>query len=199
MSHDHDPERAALRATLATIEGSYTAHGYAMTVKVSPCSWMYQGYGLQVEYTAADGRFHGFLNDKPRKVEDTTRADVQRLLDGLLAPVKCSRCETGYLLGEDSKKYRGTLCEPCWMDDFKKRCDADAEKERRRVARQDARMVKKGYTHRISAWVHPAGGGDDYLVDFYCKGEPTKEDVAKLLRKNGSRVLDDYGVEALAK
>lgn len=198
MSHDNAPDAVALKTTLATIEGQYTAHGYALNVRVSPCSWMYQGYGLQVEYTAVDGRCHGFLNEKARKVEDTTRADVQRLLD-TLAPSACSRCQTGYLLGEDSKKYRGTLCEPCWTEDFKKRCAAEEEKDRKALARRDANMLKKGYTHRVTAWVHPSRGGDDFMIDFYGKSEPTPAEVKRLLQKEGSRVFDDYTVVKLTK
>lgn len=196
MSHDNDPAKVVLKTALATIEGKYTAHGLELDVKVSPCSWMYQGYGFQAEYTGAD--CHGFVNDQPLAVEAATRADVQRLLDALPKGA-CTRCSKPYVRDAHTAKYRGTLCEPCWMDDFNKRCKAEEEKERKSLERQDARMLKKGYTHRVSAWVHPSGGGDDYLLDFYSKGEPTKEDVRRLLQKKGSRVFDDYGVVKLDK
>lgn len=58
-------------------------------------------------------------------------------------------------------------------------------------------MKAKGMTHRVDAWVHPAGGGDDYLVSLYVNGEPTKSLIQKELKKLKSSVLDDYTIQAL--
>jgi hypothetical protein len=199
MSNDATANDPAVqrKVALATLEaGQYTAHGLAFKVRVSPCSWMYEGYGFQVEYNALDETSHGFKLDKALKVETATRADVQRLLDSL-TPTTCSRCKTPYVLADDTKTYRGTLCEPCWAVDFKKRCEEEDKKERAAIARQDAKMLKKGYTHRISAWVH--AGGDDKLVDWYVQGEPTQEQVSRLLKRARSRVLDDYKIIPLVQ
>ena len=44
----------------------------------------------------------------------------------------------------------------------------------------------KGMTHRVDAWVHPAGG-DDYLVSLYVNGAPTKSLIQKELKKLKAR------------
>jgi len=75
--------------------------------------------------------------------------------------------------------------------------DQVTAKERDLIARRDKRMAAKGYTHRVTAWVH--AGGDDRQIDFYVKGTPSDAFIKKALRKEGSRVLDDYSVVTLKK
>jgi len=71
----------------------------------------------------------------------------------------------------------------------------EQEKQGERNAARDLRMKRKGYTHKVLACIHPSAGGDDFFTQTYFKGEPTKVDIAALLRK--SAVKDDYRVEVL--
>lgn len=201
MSKDAGTDKfTGRKVALATLQGSYQTHGLPVDVSVSPCSWMYEGYGFQIGYEMPERRCWGHCIDKALTVETATRADVQRMLDADLRAQPCARCTTPFLFNTtDRGSNRGTLCETCWMDDFNKENERHMEKENRALARKDAAMAKKGYTHRVSAWVHPARGGDDYLIDFYSKKLPTPCEIEALLRKEGSRRLDDYGIVALTK
>jgi hypothetical protein len=58
-------------------------------------------------------------------------------------------------------------------------------------------MKKAGMEFRVSAWIHPEGGGDDCYVDWYLKSHPTPEQVTGFLRERHSSVLDDYEIIAL--
>ena len=59
------------------------------------------------------------------------------------------------------------------------------------------RMKAEGMTVRVSAWVHPAAGGDDYQADWYFPARPAPAEIRSLLRGEGSSVLDDFQVIAL--
>ena len=60
----------------------------------------------------------------------------------------------------------------------------------------DAKRKEEGYTHRVSAWIHP-DDGDDYQMEFWLKNTPTEAQIKALLKRNGSTVLDDYQIVAL--
>jgi len=68
------------------------------------------------------------------------------------------------------------------------------EENNRKVAKEEQKMRKEGYTHRLTAWIHPPRG-DDYSIVTYKKGNFTDMDIANALRK--STVKDDYTVKAL--
>lgn len=191
-----DDKQVVRDVALRTLRGRYVTGGIEVNVHVDPCAWMYPGYGFQFSYATVDGSCHNSIHGgRDLTVETATRGDVQRLLDTVLKPAQCARCKVTYLF--DPKSNRGTLCEKCWMEDWQKGVDALMEKERRKVARKDANMLKKGYTHRITAWVHPTRG-DDYAVDMYTKGQPSADYIRREIKKMGSRVDDDYSVTALA-
>ena len=197
MSHDSsdDARKVALRVALATLEGQYEIRGHKVNVHVSPCSWMYPGYGFQIGFKMQTGAAWGYVVDRKLTVETATKADVQRMLDSEVVVGDCTRCSVPFV--KEPKSNRGNLCESCWTDDWKKKVDGLEKKAKHNLERQDARMLKKGYTHRVTAWVH--AGGDDKTVDFYCIGRPVKGEIESHLRKMGSRVLDDYQVIPLNK
>ena len=60
-----------------------------------------------------------------------------------------------------------------------------------KIAKRDKRMKAKGYTHKITAWIHPPTGSD-YCIDHYIQRKPTKAEIAKLLIK--SEIKDDFAV-----
>ena len=48
------------------------------------------------------------------------------------------------------------------------------------------------------AWVHPDGGGDDYIVDVQLAQDSladAKREVEKALKKRHSAILDDYTIK----
>ena len=68
---------------------------------------------------------------------------------------------------------------------------AYAAAERARAESMAAKMKAKGYTHRVSGWIHPTEG-DDYPFEGFTVGTPSPVFIGKLLAK--SEVKNDYVV-----
>lgn len=170
------------------LDGEYTAHGHALTVSVSPCSWLYQNYGLQIQYTSP--RSCGYLNNKTKTIKNATREDVQALLDSL-TPEPCKVCKHQHLFNHHSN--RKHTCEVCFLTKLNAEFDQlDAQDHQEQIT-QDSKMRLQGATHRVSAWVHPPHG-DDCQIDMYFTGEPNPATIKRELRKRKSRRTDDYTV-----
>lgn len=167
-----------------------------LTTTVSPCSWMYPGYGLQIQIQLAPNGGTAFVHSKGRAFADATEADIDAMLESVKL-VQCSRCGNLAFDPATVSTNRAGKCETCFMGDLDKELDAARKKDAEKLKRADARMKAKGMTHRVDAWVHPAGGGDDYLVSLYVNGDPSKSLIQKELKKLKSSVLDDYTIQAL--
>jgi hypothetical protein len=76
------------------------------------------------------------------------------------------------------------------MKQLRAELDESTQKENDEISKLDAKYKKKGYTHRVEAWIHPASG-DDYSIAFWIQN-PTVEEIQKVIRKKKSQVLDDY-------
>ena len=68
------------------------------------------------------------------------------------------------------------------------------EEKKQKDAKEEQEMRKSGYTHKLTAWIHPPRG-DDYSIVTFKKGNFTDMDIANALRK--STVKDDYTVKVL--
>lgn len=152
---------------------------------VSPCCWMHKGYGLQYQLTLREKGCNGeseFIHEKSMDVADRKK--------GFITVVASAHAVTW--LGEHGlKPLQDRLAHfDKVMADLKK----ESDKELKAIEKRDAAYKAKGYTHKVSAWIHPRSG-DDYQVDAYVKGEPTKADIAELLKK--SVVKNDYRVDPL--
>lgn len=165
-----------------------------LSASISPCSWMYPGHGLQIQVVLEETGARGFARiDTP--FEKATEADIEAMLGGYQITA-CARCGGPRFAYEEHQGNRGELCERCFMSDLNAELKKAQEKEQRTVARRDANHKKKGYTHRVTAWVHPPRGSD-YQIDVYYKGEPSKADIHAVLREKRSAELDQYTVVAL--
>jgi hypothetical protein len=69
--------------------------------------------------------------------------------------------------------------------------------EKQRLANRYRRLKAKGMNVRVSAWIHPVDGGDDYQADWYFAAQPTPTRLRKLLREEGSSVLNDFQIVTL--
>ena len=190
MSHDDAPDRAAIRTALATLEGKYEVRGHKIDVTVALCCFDYKITDIRLSFKLESEKAHGCVDGKGVTVKTATRADVQSILDSTLVDKTCSRCKVSFVAEPTSN--RKDLCEDCWMDDWKKEVAKIEEADRKALARQDRKMMLKGMTHRVTAWVH--AGGDDRQIDLYTEGEPSVEEIKKYLKRAGSRVLDDYKI-----
>ncbi len=163
--------------------------GEQVFFSVSPCSWMYPNYGLQVGISLTQNAVNAvseFIIDKG--VEATNRP-MQELDDAAKVMVEKWLSENGTkILHEKAAKWKVAAAEFA----------AESEKENKRMAaaqkRSDARHKAKGYTHRVDACIHPAHG-DDYLTSTYVVCTPDKAQIDKILRS--SVVKDDYVVTEL--
>lgn len=174
------------------MNGNYDAHGTTFKVEVSPCSWMYPGYGFQFGFKDTNGMSWGYLGRKSITEKEATKDDVRDMLETMIWPITCTTCSgPGFTYKGNN---RGTECEKCFTTKLKAEFDEAQKDIDKEVTRQDRLHRTKGCTHRISAWVHPKGGGDDFQVDYYSVGAPTPASIKKLLRNEGSAVLDDYTV-----
>lgn len=194
--NDVDMTKEALRRNAPTPLGQLTLQretaGAKLALTVSPASWMYKDYPLQVKISLAGGG-SASLADRTKRFETATEADLQGMLDSVrLTP--CCKCGQPAFDPATVETNRGGQCEACFIDELDQTFAAEQKKEAKKVVRRDARQKKLGMTHRVTAWIHPKAGGDDYQVDIYAKGEPTKAEIQSLLRKQGSAVLTDYQI-----
>lgn len=174
-----------------------TADGVSLSAEISPCSWMYSGTALQIKVTMGSDGGTAYL-----RAATTWDKATEEDFDALCQQVRtraCARCSKPAFDPDVVQTNRDGLCETCFMGDLRAEYEKEVEKEKKRLTRKDAQMIKQGFTHRVDAWVHPAAGGDDFQVGFYFKGAPLKKDIQALLKKEGSAGLDDYRVFDLAK
>jgi len=59
-------------------------------------------------------------------------------------------------------------------------------------ALRDRSMKAQGFTHKTTAWIHPAEGGDDYMIIVHSKGALSDIEVKRMLKRRRSQVLDDF-------
>jgi len=163
--------------------------GSELTACVSPCVWMYRNYPLQIQVMIKGGGVAYLKN--PHKTWET--ASEQDVID-LASTVKlrsCPRCDKPAYDPDTVETNRGGLCEHCFMSDLDAELLQLKRKEEAKVRRRDTNMRKKGYTHRLTGWVHPAMGSD-VQMDWYFRGLPSKMEIQEALRKAGSVSLNDY-------
>ena len=162
--------------------------------EVSPCCWMYEGYGLQLSVSLVTGGMV-FVRDKSVQMANATIADVNRLL----TPIKLIPCKTCGTLTFDPttvETNRKGLCEKCFLEELEVKWQKEQAKEDQKLQAQDKKMKAKGSTHRVTAWVHPSRG-DDYQVDIYWPREPKPETIEAKLKGLKSQITNDYSVVVL--
>lgn len=171
-----------------------TAHkidfnGEQVIFRVSPCSWMHKGYGLQVGLSMKENAVNAeseFIRDESYEATDKPMEELDRA--GRAFAEKWLAENGTALLHEHVAKWQAA------KDEFDKEFAEEDKKAAAAQKRADARYKKKGYTHRVNAWIHPSQG-DDFQSVSYVMGEPSEKDIAQILRR--SEVKTDYVVTAL--
>lgn len=171
--------------------------GAKLSADISPCSWMYPDYGLQLSITM-EGGGRAYVLNKNLTFETASEKDALAMCQ-LVKIVPCKCCGKPAFEPKSVQTNRETKCEECFMAKWTKEVEELQKKEAASLLRRDKKHLKLGYTHRVTASIHPAAGGDDYLVDFYVQGKPTKASIQAMIKKRGSVVLDDYSVSDLEK
>lgn len=160
-------------------------------VEVSPCSWMYPGYGLQIKMATKPSAVNAesvFDCDKSVEVDEFMSQDelyklAQRQAIAWLEKNGVEILDQKVL---EWSKTHAVLAE---------RVKQTHEKEKQDYVKRMTAHVKAGYTHVLRAWIHPSRG-DDYQVEACFKGKPTPKQIRATLGK--SMVKTDYKLELIA-
>lgn len=172
-----------------TPEFTVEHQGSTIYGQVSPCSFMYPRYGLQVRLSMVKNPCNAeseFIRDQSITVQG---------VDGAVVTAAAVKLTVEFLQINGKAPLLAALGR--WVA-AKAGFDAAEEVRRQRsVAALERRIAKRkagGYTHRIVAWIHPLRG-DDHMVEGFTRGEPTSADLAWILMK--STVKTDFTVTAL--
>lgn len=165
-----------------------------VTAEISPCSFMYPNYGLQLQIRLVATGQTACLNIK-KPIAKCTEEDANKLF-GDAFPLETCGCGKPRFKKELAGN-RAEQCEDCFVDALSAEYERGKKKEAAKVARKDKSMLAKGYTHKVVAWIHPAG--DDYQVDIYFGSKPTDAEIQAHIKKQRSQVLDDYVLHDLAE
>lgn len=170
--------------TFQTTHDNVTVH-----VSISPCSWMYPNYGLQIQLSLAPNACNAasrFANDKTLNAYNTKG---QALVEMAQA------CAARWLAEHGTQPLR--QAEADWAEalaGFEIENARSEEKRKKKEAASIAKRKAEGYTHRFIAVIHPKSG-DDYMIEAFVQGAPTDVQITKLLAK--SVVKNDYRVDVL--
>lgn len=168
-----------------------------LRARVSPCSWMHESYGLQLEITV-EGGGKAYLHEESLPFGRATDADVERLIQTVMV-IPCKRCGEPTFDPASVDTNRSGLCESCFMEDLTSEWEKAEQDAREAEQAEDDAMATKGYRHKVNAWIHPEAGGDDYCARMYFKDEPTRDQIAGALNRLGSSVTDDYEITPLTR
>lgn len=161
-------------------------NGVTVFASVSPCSWMYPNYGMQVQVATKKNACNAEseLIKWSTPFDQSSDADVTTHIIAFMNAGGVAKLEQKVVSwAVESKKLRAEI-------------DRAEVRAKARAAKYAAKMKAEGYTHRVLAWVHPASG-DDYQVEFFSKRQPTDAEIVKLLKNRRSQVTNDFCVEAL--
>jgi hypothetical protein len=163
--------------------------GTKFFARVSPCCYMYPGYPLQAEISVGDHEAESGARKMVHwKGKDATKCSEQDIRDAV----------------DEYLREGGAAAVLEWAAGFPARAEAaraefeqimaeEQEQERQR----DAQHKAEGFTHKVSAWIHPEGGGDDAQLTMYAKGKPEHDQIVATLKQHGSAVTNDYAVVEL--
>lgn len=164
-------------------------NGEQVFFSVSPCSWMYPKYGLQVGISLTENAVNAeseFILDKGFNAMDKPMQDLDLAAKAM---VEKWLTENGTaVLRERVVEWQASNAQ------FAKEMEQEEKRMAAEQKRSDQRHKAKGYTHRVNAFFHPEHG-DDYMTVAYVVGKPDKAQIDKILRS--STVKDDYTVTEL--
>lgn len=175
--------------TNSTVTNFVVQHNQPVYVSISPCSWMNKKYGLQIR-----------LSLQPNAVNAASIFDLNKSINAttikLEELVKCAAAQAQRWLdanGIDPIKKAAKA----WQAANEARERAMEAENKIHAKREVARLKDKqakGFTHRLSAWVHPEDGSD-YHVEAFKKGPVPFSFINKVLEK--SVIKDDYCITVL--
>lgn len=162
-----------------------------LVATISPCSFMYPRYGLQISVTLNDGQLSILGNHKP--MESVTEADVQALFDEVKTH-PCVQCQAPAFDRATIPTNTEKLCWECITELVNRENEAERMVLERELAALKADAKAKGYTHLVTAVAHRQH--DDEAIYFFTMGT-SPHLIESHLRKEGLQLTTNYRVEAL--
>lgn len=175
---------------------TYTSqcNGVQITAEISPCSWMYPGYGFQLKVALANGTW-GMVLRKDLAFADATEQDIQAMLAGVKV-IPCKTCGDDALDPDTVSNNQDSECNSCFTKPILAEIADHQAKIKAEIEKMDAQYKQQGCTHRVDAWVHTDEDGDRPMSFWMIN--PSKEAIQTVLRKARSVDLDDYTVTPLS-
>ncbi|POA78654.1 hypothetical protein [Pseudomonas sp. DP16D-R1] len=159
-----------------------------LTAEISPCVFMYPGYGLQLTVKLPNGG-NTIVSRKDIPIETATEQDCQALMETVKV-LPCKTCQKPAFDPSTCRTNRDGECESCFMAKLNAEFEKDMKKEDDKLKRDDAKYKARGYTHRVHAWIHPPSGSDYELMMWMIN--PTPEQITAELKKKKSADTTDY-------
>lgn len=166
------------------------ANGVTLLGHTHPSIRKFSGFNLllTVELRDANDQFAGSTSVKGCDTE----AEAERLFQAVRI-IPCLRCGAPSFDPETVTASKDLCCRACFDRDI----EAFAAAEREKLRASDQQQKQQGKTVRVSVWIHPVYGGDDYQEDWYLAKMPTDEHVQGMIRRSGSAIVDDYRIAIL--
>ena len=142
--------------------------GHEVEVSISPCSFMYPNYGVQLETKIVkNGRIvsKDYILDKNILIEDATETDIAFMLTQVKFTT-CSDCgETIFVPIYESNNREG-CCELCFMKKLTAKYDARKVELDKKFKAFCGKMKTKGYSFYVDVVVHSNRGSDKSSAVF---------------------------------
>jgi len=164
--------------------------GRDIYVEISPCSWMYPGYGLQIKIAGKPNACNAESSFDRDQTVNASAIESKALVLALV--LRAKRQARKWLKENGVADLDAKIAQ--WAE-ASVRFDAAIKKEQAKEEKARIKWLTKrqteGYTHVVEAWIHPEYG-DDYRSDSCAMGIPTPADIKRILSK--SQVKTDYRV-----
>ncbi len=167
---------------------SLSLQGNEVHVEISPCSFMYPNYGLQLSLSlrvAGKEVSKEFVLNKTVTPATATEADVQALLDTVRFQ-KCPCCGTATFVSTNPHDNRNAKCDPCFMTELRASFADSQAKADAKFKKHCEKMKQQGFKHMVDIVVHSASGSDK-VVTHFISDIPT--DIKKFAKQQHPRAV----------
>ena len=150
---------------------------------------------LQIDAVLVCGNDQGTARIKTNvPMSKATELDVTKAL----LTTKLCKCKCGNIAFDPSMDTnRNGKCETCFIRDLMNDYNEEVKKDQEEQLANDRQKYSQGYRYKIEAWIHPSGGGDDYVLIMHTKDKLSKARIVNLIAKEGCKRTDDYTVTEL--
>lgn len=147
--------------------------GKSVYVSVSPASWMYDTYGLQIGVSLKKGAENAeteFFIDKKLHWKRVTNNAVAAFIKKTVKPALLVKLEK--VMSESAKRRK----------EFEKKWAVEEKKREKLALKAKEKAKSKGFTHYTTVVIH-SEFGDDSMTEVFLKKKVTPKALADFLKK----------------